>query len=1191
MTILFNFIVFILIIKFMNKRFFTLLVAMIATISFGAFAQISAGTATGTVNGKEFLLETGAENAKRYLAVQDGKLVSLSSNELQGATLASLNSMKWKVSATKGTTTGAVAVYSFTNVATGLELALNKNRAEGYNRSDANTTGIQNELNGDIKVWNPSDNVVTVASSYYFNTIENDSVISLVEKTVDGVVTVIPKAYKNLAKLAEAAGVAPVDLEKLNAAVTALNAVIDFSDRTWYTYYWGFSDDNTADFNALLLTAREKLAAAGITVATSGDNNLNDVTGNNSQKYSRAGDRKNVCGYYYLPIVNATIAALNPSVTTSEVLIITPKVATGNIALSANDMNTYLGKVGQMNNAGKILATANSEFALSIAKKITTATPLTGFFQAEAIGASGPAYQDDIKTWMQLKTKNDKGETVYLVVDTVAIGGTGQAWNDRLRLTVDKAGNEKRLAASYNFSFYYDAVTGNIYGVSQAYKNNGTTYTWPASDYTQDNALRSNNVISLAELGDDKTSNYVSAVTVGNDTLWFKLNAEATYTPITLTPGAYLVKVAKSNYPYAVGKYWATNLCGNWEYVTYDPAVQELQHMPSAQWIIESKSDKTAKYTNRENDYMSSPYLSTFGVKDADGKLVANQFFFLGGDTLELIPVTDAKNKKLGYFFDEELDTRIDSYTFRFLHALGMDLPINMTEDSVLVINKEDKPLYLRVVSEGTQVYGWNPDDKNVLKDKVARLERETYKIGLYETIDREGTPKAWVIYNHNTNVSDDKRYEIVEADKYYATPFYFKEYYHAATGKEGAAEEYYVLVEAYVEHYGRVAVDERTLELVHSNLCNTTGNTVGVATFKIAKDSGILYRTIAMEEGKRDTNIRIFRANATEPERLYEDANSKNYSEVINGSDKTRTSQINFLGIEGRGDAYDKESVLQARYVRGTIKPQYLLMVDYDVVEGEKGELCPICAALPEAERPEKCIHDKPGTDGAITARVMYSFLDSMGKSFNEVKKAYEWEGYARVGFVDVKFLDNDSVMYLPGVKIDTEKDKNNNYKSGARVKFNAKDEVAEGAHEDYLWSLRLTEEDEDGEFLMESWGDLNVAPTYGYFIKKQNGVPVMNYTAFKTIYNSQAEIFDLEYTSDKATSNEGPAAGDVKVYGVAGAVTVTGAAGEAVVITDVLGKVIVNTVIKSDAATFSAPAGVAIVKVAGEAQKVLVK
>ncbi len=76
-------------------------------------------------------------------------------------------------------------------------------------------------------------------------------------------------------------------------------------------------------------------------------------------------------------------------------------------------------------------------------------------------------------------------------------------------------------------------------------------------------------------------------------------------------------------------------------------------------------------------------------------------------------------------------------------------------------------------------------------------------------------------------------------------------------------------------------------------------------------------------------------------------------------------------------------------------------------------------------------------------------------------------------------------------------------------------------------------------------------------------------------------------------ATSNEdAPAVATVKVGAGEGNVTIAGAAGKKVVVSNILGQVVANTVISSDNATIAAPAGVVVVAVEGEAAvKAIVK
>ena len=104
--------------------------------------------------------------------------------------------------------------------------------------------------------------------------------------------------------------------------------------------------------------------------------------------------------------------------------------------------------------------------------------------------------------------------------------------------------------------------------------------------------------------------------------------------------------------------------------------------------------------------------------------------------------------------------------------------------------------------------------------------------------------------------------------------------------------------------------------------------------------------------------------------------------------------------------------------------------------------------------------------------------------------------------------------------------------------------------------------------------------------YLKNINGVVVVakGYAA--------GDQFDLAAEKSAPVANEGINASEVSVIAGNGIVTIKGAEGKTVVITNVLGQTIANTVISSDMAEISAPAGVVVVAVEGEAAvKAIVK
>lgn len=99
------------------------------------------------------------------------------------------------------------------------------------------------------------------------------------------------------------------------------------------------------------------------------------------------------------------------------------------------------------------------------------------------------------------------------------------------------------------------------------------------------------------------------------------------------------------------------------------------------------------------------------------------------------------------------------------------------------------------------------------------------------------------------------------------------------------------------------------------------------------------------------------------------------------------------------------------------------------------------------------------------------------------------------------------------------------------------------------------------------------------------------LNNVLFWTKDFDKAEIFVINRASTP-TANEGVEVSEVTVIAGEGNVTIAGAAGKKVVVSNILGQVVANTVITSDNATIAAPAGVVVVAVEGEeAVKAIIK
>ena len=107
-------------------------------------------------------------------------------------------------------------------------------------------------------------------------------------------------------------------------------------------------------------------------------------------------------------------------------------------------------------------------------------------------------------------------------------------------------------------------------------------------------------------------------------------------------------------------------------------------------------------------------------------------------------------------------------------------------------------------------------------------------------------------------------------------------------------------------------------------------------------------------------------------------------------------------------------------------------------------------------------------------------------------------------------------------------------------------------------------------------------------YYLKVINNVLVWSSVP------TDAHLFNVASTELHPTSNDNVADGasTISVVANAGTVTIQGAAGKSVVISNILGKVVAETVLSSDNATIAVPAGIVAVAVEGEAAvKVVVK
>ncbi len=214
----------------------------------------------------------------------------------------------------------------------------------------------------------------------------------------------------------------------------------------------------------------------------------------------------------------------------------------------------------------------------------------------------------------------------------------------------------------------------------------------------------------------------------------------------------------------------------------------------------------------------------------------------------------------------------------------------------------------------------------------------------------------------------------------------------------------------------------------------------------------------------------------------------------------------------------------------------------------------------------------DSVNAEGYATPKFFISYAGKMmttAKKFREiVDKAYANDEISKKEYAELTADENLSYKSVERIKfVDAERLSGEDTLVIADEKYTGKD------IEDFKFKVT---ENEDGDYVLKANGN------YVYVI---NGNLVYGTDA------KEAEAFVIEVTS-APTANEGIATSEVKVIAGEGNVTIAGAAGKKVVICNILGQVVANTVVSSDNATIAAPAGVVVVAVEGEAAvKAIVK
>lgn len=663
------------------------------------------------------------------------------------------------------------------------------------------------------------------------------------------------------------------------------------------------------------------------------------------------------------------------------------------------------------------------------------------------------------------------------------------------------------------------------------------------------------------------------------------------------------------------GKYQIASFCGsdldwaNEEVAQLYGQAQDFGHMPRTQWVIEQNNgiagEQTINIYNRE--FPKKLYAENIQLfKAGDKYFIAYPnagTAVVAMDTLAIRKATDVKpiagiltNKYLGYNVVEQDELSRKSFIMDYFNGIQVGHYVNVsktaTDTTVYVDLKGEKvTLELVPVQDKDQKFGYEGA-------AAPQLYNRSYAIRVYDGSKLVNNDKFIV-----EDPENEASYAISAVDKDDAAHFYLKEN-NQLISEEGDTTCYYALVGGNTNAYNRVGVRDASQRFSIEGACSEER----VATFALKESDTPLYRRLGVsnpEDGLKDMDVnkyaKIFRVNSTAKEYLYEDG----------GSVYSKGKGINFLGVEGKGDNKLSALYVDTAYVRNETKmPQYMFAVG--VTEVPAGMTCP---DNPEHDTPEyianhgDCGHKVP-TQGYKIGRYLVNAEDSVQLAANG--KDYIWnEKYTRLAFVWAKHIGDTLIVMRHGKDMDLSKyavasdsiflgDNKHNMATwtlDANPSKNTKGDSINAAHEygikNAVFALRLVDDKPACDFLIESVGDKPI-PTDGQggWIKIQNGVPVIARAANYNEAILDTEIFNIEPTEEVATSNDAISTSEVSVIAGNGQVTIKGAAGKNVVITNVLGQTIANTVVTSDEATIAAPAGVIVVAVEGEAAvKAIVK
>ncbi len=662
----------------------------------------------------------------------------------------------------------------------------------------------------------------------------------------------------------------------------------------------------------------------------------------------------------------------------------------------------------------------------------------------------------------------------------------------------------------------------------------------------------------------------------------------------TVDDNLYKIKDAKS------GKYLAvainyTDSVAKWTEIDKD--FQSLDHMPAYQWVVlQSRPGKlTSAITITNREYPAKNTQSIQLMKDKDGKVYFNNGTADIYVAFEEVAATAKSDTLLGYRNFDKDSLKVVTYTFNHFspydasHFIG----VMADDDSTLTVKDYESSFKLAQKADKAVKYGY--DVTAAVAERIPGL-KNLYR-NVYTAAVRDGSANNGKSIFRNA----DGKFAVDETAT--AMDFYFKEN-NCDNGKH-----YYALI-ALSNDTTKAGVAENTKKAVlkAEEMAN-----INTSVFAVELFDAPLYRRFNTElEGVKDGKDIALNLNFKEFYRgeYLMDENNENFQDEV----------VDYLGIWTKDKATGLSFHVDTAWVNrglGYIKPQYLISVDRKVVDAIAAEPCHLDHEHLNGITEWTCPHATQAKAGYTVAKFLVNFQDSAkaekARGVKDAKNPYLFGKYYRAGFEKAMHIGDSLIFLVNGFEnMDVNKlDTAEIVKAYTAAKINTtyiKNLAAiNDKHQTYTWSFRYIKpedaatatEEKEVPFLIESMAQEAIQPTTAAWLKSQDGCLVLSEEGESTFANAKtggdnALIFNIEMGSeeDLATDNEEIATSEVAVIAQEGAVRIANAAGKKVVVTNILGQTVANTVITSSDATIAAPQGVVVVAVEGEeAVKAIVK